>query len=175
VTLSVRTDAQETRDVNVALGKNPDKDAPYLGIEYALVNRQFSENSPFLRNGRGAFAGVLVASVVADGPAAKAGLKEQDRITAIDSVPVQSPQAVADAVSAHRPGDSLALTIYRPSEEREIQVKVTLGENPNDKTKGYLGISMSSFMAPGMGFRFPVEPDAVTTPTPQANKVAPGM
>jgi len=174
VTLSVRTGRQEPRDVKVTLGKHPDKDAPYLGIEYTMMNRMFSQDEvPW--TGQGAFAGVLVASVVADGPAAKAGVKATDRITAIEAVPVQSPQAVSEAVAARKPGDRLSLTLYRPSEQKEISVEVTLGENPNDKTKGYLGISMSSFMAPGVHTWLWSVPDKAAPGAAEPQKAAPGI
>jgi len=37
ITLSVRSPGGAARDVAVTLGKNPSKDAPYLGIEYTVA------------------------------------------------------------------------------------------------------------------------------------------
>jgi S1-C subfamily serine protease len=174
VALSVRTDAQEPRDVKVVLEKNPEKDAPYLGVEYAMVNRRFGQAVPMPWGAPGPMAGVLVSSVAADSPAAKAGLKDQDLITAIEGVPVQSPQSVAKGVAARKPGESLTLTVYRTSEAKEIAIKATLGENPNDKTKGYLGISMSSLPGPGMDFRNWRQP-GVAMPAPDPLSKSPGI
>ena len=107
VALSVRTDAQEPRDVKVVLEKNPEKDAPYLGVEYAMVNRRFGQAVPMPWGAPGPMAGVLVSSVAADSPAAKAGLKDQDLITAIEGVPVggESGRGAVDLEGHALPGE----------------------------------------------------------------------
>jgi S1-C subfamily serine protease len=166
VTLSVRSPGKQPRDVQVALGKKPDAEAPYLGIEYTSAwARGPGGGGP--QNGRpdGGFGmvGVLVARVAPDGPAAKAGMKERDLITAVEGVRVQSPQSVAEAVAAHAPGDSLTITVSRMPDGKRTDLKVTLGENPSDTTKGYLGISMSSFM----GFQGPERPDSDSGASPR--------
>jgi len=154
-TLSVRSPGKQPRDVQVTLGKKPDAEAPYLGIEYT---------SALARGPEGGFGmvGVLVARVAPDGPAARAGMKERDLITAVEGVRVQSPQSVAEAVAAHAPGDSLTLTVSRMPDGRQTDLTVTLGENPSDATKGYLGISMSSLM----GFQGPERPDSDSGASP---------
>ena len=145
VALSVRSSGQgrngETRDVKVTLGKSPEKDAPYLGVEYTMGGPRFGQEP-----GPEIMAGALVSRVADDGPAAKAGVKARDLITAVEGVRIESPQDVVDAVAKHTPGDSLALTVYRMADDAEKDITVTLGENPSDKAKAYLGVSMSSFM-----------------------------
>jgi len=165
VTLSVRSPGKQPRDVQVTLGKKPDAEAPYLGIEYTSAwARGPSTDGP--QNGRpGAgfgMVGVLVARVAPDSPAAKAGMKERDLITAVEGVRVQSPQSVAEAVAAHAPGDSLTLTVSRMPDGNQADLTVSLGANPSDTTKGYLGISMSSFM----GFQGPERPDSDSGASP---------
>lgn len=155
-TLSVRSPGKQPRDVRVTLGKKPEADAPYLGIEYTSA----SARGPW--DGGFGMAGVLVARVAPDSPAAKAGMKERDLITAVEGMRVQSPQSVAEAVAAHAPGDSLTLTVSRMPDGRQTDLTVTLGENPSDTTKGYLGISMSSFM----GFQGPERPDSDSGASP---------
>jgi hypothetical protein len=90
-------------------------------------------------------------------------MKENDLITAVEGVRVRSPQDVAEAVAAHAPGDSLTLTVTRMPDAKETTITATLGANPSDKAKGYLGISMSRFM----GIQGPERPDADSGPTPQ--------
>jgi membrane-associated protease RseP (regulator of RpoE activity) len=52
VTLSVQSAAQpQARDMTVTLGKNPDKDAAWLGIQYSLLGPRMGR--PFGGNGRG--------------------------------------------------------------------------------------------------------------------------
>ncbi len=165
VTLSVRSPGKQPRDVQVTLGKKPDADAPYLGIEYtsAWARGGWGGGPQDGRPGAGfGMVGVLVARVAPDSPAAKAGMKERDLITAIEGVRVQSPRAVAEAVAAHAPGDSLTLTVSRAPDGKQADLTVMLGENPSDTTKGYLGISMSSFM----GFQGPERPDSDSGASP---------
>jgi membrane-associated protease RseP (regulator of RpoE activity) len=127
--------------VKVTLGKSPEKDAPYLGVEYAMGGPRFGQGP-----GPEIMAGALVSRVADDSPAAKAGVKARDLITAVEGVRIESPQDVVDAVAKHAPGDSLALTVYRMADDAEKDITVTLGENPGEKSKAYLGVSMSSFM-----------------------------
>ena len=106
--------------------------------------------------------GVLVAGVSEGSPAEKAGLKQNDLITAVEGVKVRAPQAVAEAVAARKPGESVTLTVVRMPDTKELTIEVTLGENPSDGTKGWLGISMSRFM----GFQGPARPDSDSGATP---------
>ncbi len=161
VTLSVRSPGREPRDVQVTLGKKPDAETPLLGVEYTSA---WARGPGFALpdGGFGAMAGVLVAQVAPDSPAAKAGMKERDLITAVEGVRVRSPRSVAEAVAAHKPGDSLTVTVTRMPDGKSTDLAVTLGENPSDKTKGYLGISMSSFM----GWQGPARPDSDSGATP---------
>lgn len=162
VTLSVRSPGKEARDVKVTLGKKPDAETAWLGIEYTSSLAR-GPGFALPDGGFGAMAGVLVAQVAPDSPAAKAGMKERDLITAVEGVRVRSPRSVAEAVAAHKPGDSLTVTVTRAPDGKSTDLTVTLGENPSDKTKGYLGISMSSFF----GLQGPARPDSDSGATPR--------
>jgi S1-C subfamily serine protease len=142
VTLSVRSAGQSApRDVKVTLGKNPDKDAAWLGIGYAPAMQGR------MRGPQGAMtAGVLVVEVSADSPAAKAGIRLRDVITQVDGAAVTDPQLVADAVARHKPGDSVAVTVYRMADDKETSISVTLGASPSDASKPWMGVSVTGFM-----------------------------
>ena len=144
ITLSVGTAGQTPRDVKVALEKNPSKDGPYLGVQYSAAPQRLGRNG----GGPGMMRGVFIGEVTADGPAAKAGIAARDIVTKVDGAAVNDPQQVVDAVGAHAPGDSLALTVYSMSDGKEKDLTVTLAKNPSDASKAWLGISMSGF--PGM-------------------------
>jgi S1-C subfamily serine protease len=155
VTLSVESSAQgqeqPPRDVKVTLEKNPSGNTPYAGIQYTAAPPRFGRGP---RGGAFAGPGVFVADVVADGPASKAGIKARDVITKVQGVAVTDPKEVADAVAAHRPGDTLSVTVRHGGDDKEADVSVTLGANPNDAAKAYMGISMGPFMGqPGPGPR----------------------
>ena len=91
--------------------------APYLGIRY--------------RNGEG---GVLITgdandpAVVPGSPADKAGLKEGDLLTAIDSRKVQSIGDVEGVLGTFAIGDSFVLTLENQGNTRNVNV--TLGQRP---------------------------------------------
>ena len=69
--------------------------------------------------------GVLVASVEANSPAAQAGLKAGDVITAVNSRTVDDPRDVADEVS--RGETALSLTVMR--DKTEVAIKATVPES----------------------------------------------
>ncbi len=143
VTLSVSSAYGAPRDVKVTLGESPSaKGSPYLGVEYA------PPGGYGLAEGEipGLTAGVLVREVAEDGPAATAGVKPRDIIVAVETVPVSSPRAVAKAVSSHKPGDTLSLTVLRFAEDQETNLSVTLGEDPKRPGQAYLGITMAGYL-----------------------------
>jgi S1-C subfamily serine protease len=80
-------------------------------------------------------SGVLVQNVVPNGPAAKAGVRGGqpasgdiasggDIVLELDGQPVASVQQLSTRLQAHKPGDTVVLTILRAGER--IQVNVTL-------------------------------------------------
>jgi S1-C subfamily serine protease len=70
--------------------------------------------------------GAYVADVVANGAAASAGLKAGDVIVQIDNTQVTDTQSLGEALASHNPGDTVAVHIYRGSQQMTINVK--LGE-----------------------------------------------
>jgi putative serine protease PepD len=71
--------------------------------------------------------GALLGRVTAGGPAAKAGLKAADVVTAVDGTAVTGGDDLAAAIAAKQPGDALTLTIRRSGETQTV--KVTLGSH----------------------------------------------
>ena len=74
--------------------------------------------------------GVVVRSLVPDGPAAKAGLEVNDVITRVAGNPVGSPQDMSTQVTAHKPGESVALDFIRKG--KSTRLEVTLGTKPDE-------------------------------------------
>lgn len=85
--------------------------------------------------------GVIVMQVEADSPAATAGIETGDVITAIDGEAIADFPALREAIAGYEPGDKVTLTVTRQGEDKAQDIAVTLGENPADATKAYLGIS----------------------------------
>lgn len=168
VALTVEDPSGESREVTVTLGEHPDEEGKaYLGVIYrpAMPHvRMFpgrvmpfvprgDEGMPFgfaLPDIEGLQGGAIVVQVAEDSPAAAAGIRQGDIITAIDGGPVDSPDAVREAVAAKKPGDTLALTVQRSGEAEEMEITATLGEHPEEEGKAYLGVHIGGFF---MSFR----------------------
>ncbi|MDP9181729.1 MAG: PDZ domain-containing protein, partial [Actinomycetota bacterium] len=69
----------------------------------------------------------LIQAVIADGPAAKAGLKQGDVVTKVDDRRVTDADSLIVAIRAHDPGAVVTLTLTRAGSQKTI--KVTLGRS----------------------------------------------
>jgi putative serine protease PepD len=70
--------------------------------------------------------GAKVSQVTTGSPAQRAGIKEGDIVTSIDSQKVDSAEALIVAIRAHKPGERVAMNLERDG--RIVQVTVTLGQ-----------------------------------------------
>ena len=76
----------------------------------------------------GSGAGAKIASVVQGGPAADAGLRAGDIVTSIGGKAVEDATSLSGLVDAHKPGDTVAVTVKRGGDDKTLQVE--LGERP---------------------------------------------
>jgi S1-C subfamily serine protease len=72
--------------------------------------------------------GALVGQVVPGGPAAKAGLRQGDRILAIDGEPVHGSDDLSASVNSRQPGEKVPVVVERGGQRRTLTV--TLGTQP---------------------------------------------
>ena len=75
--------------------------------------------------GTGSLNGARVDTLTAGGPAATAGLRVGDLITAVDGQPISDTIGLVVAIRTHLPGDVITLTVVRNGQT--IKVKVRLG------------------------------------------------
>jgi len=122
-----------------------------------------TEDSRDLLRAYGAKNGVFVAGVAPGGPAEKAGIKEQDIVTAINGKPIHDGNELLDKVTATPVGSSLNLTVLRDGKERQGSVTVAdlaqlfpdqFGggkgaekEVPSEGTQARFGISIENLSA----------------------------
>jgi putative serine protease PepD len=77
----------------------------------------------------GSGGGALVGMVTAGGPAADAGLRPGDTVTAIDGKKVADSNALISVIAGHEPGDRVVLTVRRGGDSSDHTV--TLGTQPS--------------------------------------------
>ncbi len=94
---------------------------PYLGVGYIPLTPSIAAQLSIPQSG-----GALVRNIVAGSPAAKGGLQRGDVITEIDGKALDGESALAEAISAHKVGDSITLKIVRRGQKSSI--RVILGE-----------------------------------------------
>src|SRR5207253_706728 len=106
------------------------KDGPFV---YSFGNRRIGVSTTTLTKQLAEFfgvadgKGVLVTSVESDSPAAKAGIKAGDVITAIDGEKIEGAGDLARAINKQKDGE-VTLTIVRDKSSRTIKVTPTKSE-----------------------------------------------
>jgi putative serine protease PepD len=73
--------------------------------------------------------GLLVARVQPGGPAARAGIKAGELVTAVDGTATPDPATLADVLAGLRPGQVARVAVVAPGGARRT-VRVTLGQYP---------------------------------------------
>lgn len=95
----------------------------WLGIEAQALSRELAASFG-LRTPQG----MIVAGVIKNGPAARAGLQPGDVLLALDDEPILDARATMSDIAELTPGETLPLTIVRSGKEQRIEL--TVGERP---------------------------------------------
>lgn len=130
--LGVLRDGKEQR-LTVTLGERADRERPtfpelpglrrpaFLGVQTQALTAELKERLNVPTD-----AGAVITEVVPNSPAARAGLRRDDVITAVDERPVKTPADLRDAVQKAGPGKAVTLQVVRGKEK--LAVKATLRE-----------------------------------------------
>jgi serine protease Do len=124
----------------------------FLGVTTAVINENKNDTRP---NG-----GAIISNVSNESAAQKAGLKEGDIITKVDSKTIENPQDLTEAISSKKPKDEVTITYKR--EGKVNTTKATLGERKGGPVTAY------SFSGPGgmnRSFTMPRTPRAPMPPS----------
>ena len=89
--------------------------------------------------------GVEVRQVLADSPAAAAGLRADDVVVAIDGERLEEPDDLGTIVQASRPGETLAFVVVRDGARVTLPVVIAANADPASPLFGkpYVGVSSS--------------------------------
>lgn len=68
--------------------------------------------------------GALVVGTIDDSPAAKAGLRTGDAITAVDGEPIKDARALALKIASYPPGKTVPITVWRDGTERTVSIEI---------------------------------------------------
>lgn len=107
---------------------------PHIGVQVGAVPAPLAEHL-----GLDADACVLVLGVTDGGPAAAAGLAENDIVTGVDDADEVTDTTLREAVARTAPGDSLRMRIVRRGKPQELTVVVGELEAPKQWTSLWPG------------------------------------
>jgi S1-C subfamily serine protease len=94
----------------------------YLGVSFAGLNAAIAVQLGIEATQKG----VVVSSVAAGSPGARAGLQTRDVITGFDGAPISTDSAFAEVLDGRKPGDTVTLNVLRRGQP--LTLRVTLSE-----------------------------------------------
>jgi hypothetical protein len=106
--------ARAAEDVAAGLPRAGD---PWLGVQFTLVPESLAAQL-------GADHGALILNVVKDSPAARAGLRKNDVVIAIDGAAIEEISTVRDVIANHAVDDVIALDVLREGRRQAINVRI---------------------------------------------------
>ena len=106
---------------------------PYLGVAYVMLTDDIAKQYNLSVN-RGAYiphaSDMGSPTIIAGGPAQKAGLQEGDVITKVNGTAIDEKTSLVSVLSTHKVGDTVTLTVVRGS--KTLTIQVTLGAAPTN-------------------------------------------
>lgn len=118
--------SDQAQKVVVELMKDGSIQHGFIGVEIQPVTADIAD-AIGLRQAEGA----LIAGVNDGTPAARAGLKAGDIVTALGGSPIKSPRDLSRMVADLSPGTSKSLSVWRTGKTRDLSI--TVGRNTGDQ------------------------------------------
>jgi Lon-like protease len=107
--------------------------------------------------------GVEVQSVLRGMPA-DGVLQPDDVIVAVDGAPVMTADQLVQAITQHRPGDVVSMTVWRNGEQLDVQL--TTRASPTDPNRAIVGVTVSTYLFEvRLPFAVDIESDNVGGPS----------
>jgi hypothetical protein len=111
--------------------KMPKVPVTFLGVETSEVPRVVSEQLGLAKG-----FGLVVDYVVPDGPAAAAGVQQNDILKMLNDQILTEPAQLAKLIRSYSEGTTITLTVLRKGQEQKISVKLTKKEVPQRREFG---------------------------------------
>ncbi len=106
-----------------------------LVIAFVMLGILFFVAGPAADNIQ-SYEGVVISDLTKEGIAEQAGLKEGEIVKEVEGIKVSYVRNFTDALKDKRPGEGIFIKTDKGD------YNITLGENPENKSKGYLGVSI---------------------------------
>jgi serine protease Do len=126
--------ANQAKSVIAALKENGVVERGWLGVQIQNLDPDLAQSL-----GVPSAEGALVAQVVGDGPAARAGLQAGDVITRLDGRSIDSVKTLSRAVAEANPDQTVTMEVWRQGRAREVRVALgnaAAGEKPLAAARG---------------------------------------
>ena len=98
----------------------------YLGVEVFSLERADAREV-----GMGEVRGVRVVNVVSGGPAARAGVRQDDVLLEVGGRPVNEPNQFQSRMAMYPPGERVVLTVWRDGAERQFRTRLVDPRDPS--------------------------------------------
>jgi hypothetical protein len=124
---------KKVKVIKVIGGPGEEKERGFLGVHRVSLTKELRAHF-----GAPEDAGVLVAKVVEDSPAFKAGLKVGDVLVEVDGKKVKSTWKVQRIIAKKKTGEKSALKIIRNKCERKLSASIELRKRPQVEVSRFL-------------------------------------
>jgi serine protease Do len=108
------------KTISESLIKNGKVIRGYFGVNIQDITPQMKKGLKLEEN----FKGVIIADVLPDGPADKAGLMQGDIITQYDGKNLESAAQLRNSVATTSPGTQIKIKVLRDKEEFDISIRI---------------------------------------------------
>jgi serine protease Do len=123
----------------------PKQPYTWLGVETSELPRVVSDQLGLPRG-----FGLVVDYLVPDGPAAQAGVQQNDIMRMLNDQILTEPGQLSKLVRSYKEGDTITLTVMRKGQEQKVQVKLAKHDAPGDMFHGGHGMPDLGMLGPDM-------------------------
>ncbi|UCB46951.1 MAG: Do family serine endopeptidase [Spirochaetota bacterium] len=107
----------------------------YLGVNIQDITPEMSKSLKLDKN----FKGVIIADVVASGPAEQGGIEQGDIVIRYDGKRIETVAELRNSVAATDPGITVKITVLRDKKEREFSIRIGELEKAEEEARARSG------------------------------------